>query len=204
VIFDSEAGRHYPRRGNSLESIDFSFRIASEPDGSAAGGQAMAKLEKNAILAAVPYLLAALWAPLPASAAECIRKTAGFYLEEMDQSAPRSLSRSLQNLPASLTGLPGNVNLGRDVFISSQKGGCVNCHQLSSLSPQTPQGTIGPALDGAGARYSDGQLRQVLLQPKSYFPETIMPSYYQAGAAGDSVLTAAEIEDLVAYLRTLK
>ncbi len=47
-------------------------------------------------------------------------------------------------------------------------------------------------------------LRQVLVQPKAYFPDTIMPSYYKAEGGEASILTAAEVEDLVAYLRTLK
>ncbi len=138
-----------------------------------------------------------------AYAAECIRKTAGFYLEDMNASGPHNL-RTLQNLPGSLTGLPGNAGRGRDVFINALKGGCASCHQLRTLPPAIAQGSVGPALDGAGAKYSDGQLRQILLEPGSYFPETIMPAYYRTGAAAESVLTAAEVEDLLAYLGTLK
>lgn len=135
---------------------------------------------------------------------QCKRKTAGFYLEDMNEGSPHSLSRSLQNLPGSLTGVAGDAGRGRDVLMSTEKGGCINCHQLSTLPPGAGQGTIGPALDGVGNKYSEGELRQILLEPKSRFPETIMPSYYAAGDAEASVLTAAEIEDLVAYLWTLK
>jgi L-cysteine S-thiosulfotransferase len=136
--------------------------------------------------------------------AECKRKIVGFYLEEMDASRPRKLSNALQNLPGSLTGVPGNAEHGRDVLIGAQKGSCVSCHRVGTLSPAIAQGSIGPSLDGAGSKYNEGQFRQVLLQPKAYFPETIMPSYYRAGNSEASVLTAAEIEDLVAYLGTLK
>ncbi len=147
---------------------------------------------------------AAPFAGASAYGAECTRKTAGFYLEEMDASRPHKLSRSLQNLPGSLTGVPGNAEHGRDLLIGAQKGGCISCHRVGTLSPAIAQGSIGPALDGIGSKYDDGQLRQVLLQPRAYFPETIMPSYYRAEGSEASVLTAAEIEDLVAYLGTLK
>ena len=152
-------------------------------------------------------LLFAHAAPFVAGSAygvECKRKLAGFYLEELDSTRPHKLSSASQSLPASLTGVPGNSEHGRDVFISTQKGACVSCHQVSVLSPAIGQGSIGPVLDGSGAKYNEGQLRQVLLQPRSYFPETIMPSYYRAGDSKASVLTAAEIEDLIAYLGTLK
>jgi sulfur-oxidizing protein SoxX len=148
-------------------------------------------------------LAAAFWAA-SAYALECKRKAAGFYLEETEANRPHAISRTLEKLPGSLTGAPGNPEQGRDVFISAQKGGCVSCHQLSTLSPAIGQGSIGPALDGTGGKYSEAQLRQVLLEPKAYFPETIMPSYHRAGEAGESVLSAGEIEDLVAYLETLK
>ncbi len=155
-------------------------------------------------------VVACLWAgavPIPAGsayAAECKRKTAGFYLVDLNPRGPHKFSSSVRNLPGSLTGVPGNADLGRVVFLSAQKGGCVNCHQLGTLASAIAQGSIGPALDGAGSKYNEGQLRQVLLQPKSYFPETIMPSYYRHGSGPESVLTAAETEDLIAYLGTLK
>ena len=130
---------------------------------------------------AVLFAHAAPFGATDAYGAECKRKIAGFYLEELDQTRPHKLSRGSENLPASLTGIAGNSEHGRDVFISAQKGGCVSCHQLSTLSPAIAQGSVGPTLDGAGAKYNEGQLRHVLLQPGAYFPETIMPSYYRAG-----------------------
>ncbi|MGO9174453.1 MAG: sulfur oxidation c-type cytochrome SoxX [Rhodomicrobium sp.] len=137
-------------------------------------------------------------------AAECQRKTAGFYLEDTNAGVPHNLSSVLQNLPGPLTGAPGNAERGREVLVSRQKGDCLSCHKVSVLSSIAGQGGIGPALDGVGSKYDDAQLRQVLVEPKTYYPETIMPSYYREGAAAASVLTAAEIEDLVAYLKTLR
>jgi L-cysteine S-thiosulfotransferase len=138
-------------------------------------------------------------------AAECKRKTAGFFLQDMNAEGPRRLSFDLQSIPVSLTGALGDPERGREILVNRQKGDCLSCHKVSILSSIAEQGGIGPALDGIGARYTDGQLRQVLVEPKAYFRETIMPSYYKAaGSAEASVLTAAEIEDLVAYMKTLK
>jgi L-cysteine S-thiosulfotransferase len=164
---------------------------------------AKSPIETFLCIAAIVMPAAAFWAG-DASAAECKRKTAGFYLEDTEANRPHKLSSALEKLPASLTGARGDPEHGREVFISMEKGGCATCHQLSSLPRAIGQGSIGPVLDGTGSRYNEQQLRQVLLQPRAYFPETIMPSYYRAEGGDVSVLTASEIEDLVAYLGTLK
>jgi sulfur-oxidizing protein SoxX len=140
-----------------------------------------------------------------ASGAECKRKAAGFYLQDTNANGPRRLSVSLQSIPVSLTGAVGDAERGRDILVSRQQGDCLSCHKVSVLASISDQGGIGPVLDGIGTRYSDAQLRQIVVEPKAYFPQTIMPSYYKAaGAEEASVLSAAEIEDLVAYLKTLK
>lgn len=136
--------------------------------------------------------------------AECKRKTAGFYLMDANPGGPRRFGASLQSMPASLTGVPGDPERGRELLSNRQKGDCLSCHKLSLLSSIADQGGVGPSLDGIASRYGDPQLRQVLVQPKAYFPETIMPAYYKAEGGEASILTAAEVEDLVAYLKTLK
>jgi len=162
----------------------------------------MTRLRLRILFAAALSIVCAAMPFAPgAYGAECRRKTAGFYLEEA--AGPRNLAFSLKSLPASLTGLPGNAGRGREVLVSRQRGGCLNCHKVGALSSIPGQGGIGPALDGAGSKYNDSQLRQVLVEPKAYFPETVMPAYYRSATAA-SVLTAAEIEDLIAYLKTLK
>ncbi len=138
-----------------------------------------------------------------ASSAQCKKKTAGFYLLDANASG-QPLAISLQSLPASLTGGLGDPERGRDLVSNRQKGDCLSCHKLSLLSGVADHGAIGPALDGIAVRYTDAQLRQILVQPKAYFPDTIMPSYYKAEGGEESILTAADVEDLVAYLRTLK
>jgi L-cysteine S-thiosulfotransferase len=167
----------------------------------------MAKPQISTVLAMAVCVSAAIVSTGPGEAygAECKRKKAGFYLQDTDLGGPRRLSISLQGLPPSLTGVPGDAERGRDVLANRQKGDCLSCHKLSALSSVGGQGGIGPALDGIASKYNDGQLRQVLMEPKAYFPDTIMPSYYRPpGSAEASVLTAAEIEDLVAYMTTLK
>jgi sulfur-oxidizing protein SoxX len=73
-------------------------------------------------------------------------------------------------------------------------------------------GTVGPPLDGVGNRYSAGALRLRMVDPKQINPQTSMPAYYKIeglhqvaeGYRGKPILTAQEIEDVVAYLLTLK
>jgi L-cysteine S-thiosulfotransferase len=137
--------------------------------------------------------------------AECKRKTAGFFLQDANADGPRRLSVSLQSMPVSLTGALGDPERGREILVNRQKGDCLSCHKVAALASIADQGSIGPVLDGIGGRYNDAQLRQMVVELKAYFPQTIMPSYYKAtGSSEASVLTAAEIEDLVAYLKTLK
>ncbi len=140
-----------------------------------------------------------------ASSAECKRKTAGFYLQDMNAGGPHSLALSLQSMPISLTGALGDPERGRQLLVNRQKGDCLSCHKLGSMAAIADQGGIGPALDGIGRRFSKGQLRQVVVEPKAYYPDTIMPSYYRNdGSREGPILTAGEVEDLVAYLETLK
>ena len=136
---------------------------------------------------------------------ECKRKTAGFYLLDANASKPQRLALSLQSMPQSLTGTLGDPAHGREILANRQKGGCLSCHALGALGAVADQGGIGAALDGIGSQFSIPQLRQVVVDPKAYFPNTIMPSYHKTGSKGEApILTAAEIEDLVAYLETLK
>ena len=167
----------------------------------------MANLEFRASLLVGPCLALAVLSLTPADGlgAECKRKTAGFYLQDTNAEEPRRLSLSLKSTPASLTGTPGDPQRGHEVLVSREKGDCLSCHKLSMQSNIAEQGGIGPALDGIGSRFSEGQLRQAVADPKAYFPETIMPSYHKAGEGGAApILTASEVEDLVAYLQTLK
>lgn len=136
---------------------------------------------------------------------ECKRKTAGFFLQFANEGGPHRLVTSIQSIPGPLTGALGNPERGREILVSQQKGDCLSCHKVRALASVGGQGGMGPELDGVGIRYNDGQLRQIIVDAKAYFPNTIMPSYYRAeGAKQVSILTAPEVEDLVAYMKTLK
>ena len=166
----------------------------------------MARLRNVTFLAVAWWIAiaAAPFGPGNANAATCKRKTAGFFLLDTDAAAPRPLSAALQSLPGSLTGVQGDAERGRDVLVNRQKGDCLSCHKVTTLGAAAAQGAIGPVLDGVGNKYSEAQVRQVLIDPKALFPDTIMPSYYAAAGGSASVLTAAEVEDLIAFLRTLR
>ena len=111
----------------------------------------------------------------------------------------------------SLTGLPGDAARGRAIVADRQRGLCLLCH--TGPFPEQPfQGSLAPSLEGAGARLSEGQLRLRLVDGRRLNPATIMPSYYRiegldrVGRAwqGKPVLTAAQIEDVIAFLLTLQ
>jgi len=114
-------------------------------------------------------------------------------------------------IPASLTGAPGDPARGRAVVASRQTGLCLLCHS-APLPEEKFQGTIGPDLNGAGSRYTEGQLRLRIVDSSLLDPGTIMPSYYRLDGLdrvapafrGKTVLTADEIEDVVAFLMTLR
>jgi L-cysteine S-thiosulfotransferase len=114
-------------------------------------------------------------------------------------------------IPASLTGGPGDAARGRAIVANHNTGLCLLCH--SGPFPEDKfQGTMAPDLAGAGARWSEGQLRLRIVDASKFNPATIMPPFYRvdhltrvAPAFRDKpVLTAVEVEDVVAYLMTLK
>ena len=114
-------------------------------------------------------------------------------------------------IPASLTGAPGDPVRGKAIVSSRQTGLCLLCHS-APLSEEKFQGTIGPDLKGVGSRNTEGQLRLRIVDPRIFNPDTIMPAYYRRvgltrvapAFRGKTVLTAEEIEDVVAFLMTLR
>ena len=110
----------------------------------------------------------------------------------------------------SLTGMPGDAPRGR-ALILERTSTCILCH--SGPFPEAKfQGDLAPSLAGAGHRWSEGQLRLRLVDASRLNPATIMPSYYRVeglvrvGQAwrGKPILSAEQIEDMVAYLMTLR
>lgn len=113
-------------------------------------------------------------------------------------------------IPQSLTGAPGDAVRGR-ALVLERSNTCILCH--SGPFPETRfQGDLAPSLAGAGSRWSEGQLRLRLVDASSLNPATIMPAYYRldglvrVGPAwrGKPILSAEQIEDMVAYLLSLR
>jgi len=119
-------------------------------------------------------------------------------------------ARAEEGLP-SLTGAPGDAARGRAIVVSRQRGLCLLCHAGPFLEERF-QGELGPSLAGVGARLTGDQLRLRLVDGRRLNPTTIMPSYYRTeglvrvGPAwqGRPILAAGEIEDVVAFLVTLR
>ncbi|MAN97798.1 sulfur oxidation c-type cytochrome SoxX [uncultured Roseovarius sp.] len=133
--------------------------------------------------------------------------------------APTNVKFTDGAIAESLTGVAGDPVAGREVLGSRSLGNCVACHQVTDLSDVPFHGEIGPMLDGAGSRWSEAELRGIVANAKMMFPDSLMPSFYRTdgytrpgnaftGEAADStfgpLLTAQQVEDVVAYLATLK
>jgi sulfur-oxidizing protein SoxX len=114
------------------------------------------------------------------------------------------------SIPHSLTGERGDSARGRAIVINRQYT-CLLCHS-GPFPEERFQGDLSPDLTGTGSRWSEGQLRLRLVDASRLNPETIMPSYYKIDGLtrvgttwkDKPILTAAQIEDIVAYLVTLR
>ena len=115
------------------------------------------------------------------------------------------------SIPASLTGARGDPARGRAVVVNRSVGLCLLCHS-GPFPEERFQGTIGPNLAGTGARLTEGQIRFRIVDAARLNPGTIMPPYYRTNGltrvvpafTGRSVLTAEQVEDVVAFLSTLR
>lgn len=111
-----------------------------------------------------------------------------------------------------LTSEPGDAARGKAAFVGRKAGNCLACHLVTSLlDEQQFHGEIGPPLDGVGSLYSPGELRAQIVNSKVANPMTIMPAFYRTAGLnrvpekfGGTILTAQQVEDIVAYLGTLK
>lgn len=113
-------------------------------------------------------------------------------------------------IPVSLTAQAGDPVRGRAVVLNRAESSCVLCHAVPDS--KEPTGTIGPPLAGAGARLNPGQLRLRLVDSTRLNPDSPMPAYYRVDGLtrvasayqGKPILSAQQIEDIVAYLAGLK
>jgi sulfur-oxidizing protein SoxX len=129
-------------------------------------------------------------------------------------------------IEASLTGKPGDPKAGLKWMVHRRLGNCIACHEvkkilakakpgdLKSLKSYGFHGKIAPPLDGVASRYTEGELRLIVVNPKKAFPDadTIMPSFHvnsgftkvHKDCVDHVILSAERVEDVVAYLKTLK
>ncbi len=111
-----------------------------------------------------------------------------------------------------LGGLKGDPARGRKLAIAQSKGNCLACHELP-IPEEEFHGQVGPSLEGLASRYSEGDIRMRIVNIQEMYPNSLMPPMYKNPAElkqvakkfqGRTILTAQEVEDVVAYLMTLK
>lgn len=114
---------------------------------------------------------------------------------------------------APLTATPGDAVRGRETFANRKLGNCLACHANPDLEGEELfHGEVGPTLEGAGSRWNEAELRAIVVNSKQVFGDhTIMPAFYRDTGfnrpldkfAGKTILDAQQVEDVVAYLKTL-
>lgn len=117
-----------------------------------------------------------------------------------------------------LADVAGDPAKGAEIVGSKKLGNCVACHQVSALADVAWQGTVAPPLDGVADRWGEAELRGIVANAKQMFPDSMMPSFYKVegfirpgdgyeGTAAKEIhpiLSAEQIEHVVAFLKTLK
>jgi len=127
--------------------------------------------------------------------------------------APDAVKIDDSKLTKSLTGKAGDAVAGRKTFTGRKLGNCLACHVNKETSDQQFHGEVGPPLDGVAGRYSAEELRAIVVNPKAVFGDaTLMPSFYRTSGlnrvnkkfVGKTILSPQQVEDVIAYLLTLK
>ncbi len=125
---------------------------------------------------------------------------------------PMNVAFTDGTVETSLTGVTGDPVMGRKVFANRKQGNCLACHMNSDIPEEGFHGEVGPPMDGVADRWTEAELRGIVTNSKMVFEGTIMPAFYVDSGyerplddfAGASILTAQQVEDVVAYLMTLK
>jgi sulfur-oxidizing protein SoxX len=113
----------------------------------------------------------------------------------------------------SLSGNAGDSKAGKKWFVGRKLGNCLACHQNPDVQDEPFHGEVGTPLGGVGSRYSEAQLRAILVNSKAVFGEqTMMPAFYKKTGLNrvlktfenKTILSAQQVEDMIAYLKTLK
>lgn len=103
----------------------------------------------------------------------------------------------------------GDAARGREVFIAREGGHCILCHRAPGIATA---GNVGPPLGGIGSRLDAGEIRARIADITRTYPESVMPTFHRtegltrvaSAYAGNPVLEAQQVEDLVAFLGTMK
>ncbi|WMT90874.1 sulfur oxidation c-type cytochrome SoxX [Pelagibacterium sp. H642] len=123
-----------------------------------------------------------------------------------------ALAQSGNAIPEPFTDEPGDIRRGMTVAANTDLGNCIICHHIPL--PDVPAGafgSVGPSLAGVGSRLSEGELRLRIVDSSRINPATVMPPYHRTEGlervadehAGEPILTAQQVEDLIAFLQTL-
>ena len=126
--------------------------------------------------------------------------------------APVSVEFEDGLVKTSLTGVAGDPVAGREVFKNRKLGNCLACHVNPDMPEESFHGEVGPEMGGVADRWTEEELRGIVSNSKMMFEGTIMPAFYRDSGferpledfQGKSILTAQQVEDVVAYLQTLK
>ena len=121
------------------------------------------------------------------------------------------VAHAQDSLPESLTGATGDPARGRAIVTNRQVGLCLLCHS-GPFPEERFQGNLAPDLKGAGARWTEGQLRLRIVDSSRINPTSIMPAYHRTegltrvapALRGKPILSPEQIEDVVAFLVTLR
>jgi L-cysteine S-thiosulfotransferase len=123
------------------------------------------------------------------------------------------VNNGIPTIPLRLSGKPGDPKNGERVVLERHLGNCLSCHEISALRREEFHGEIGPSLDGVARRWDAATLRMIVVNAKKVFgQETAMPAFYRVDGlnrvrpefVGKPILTAQQVEDVVAYLGTMK
>lgn len=122
-------------------------------------------------------------------------------------------------MPAALGAAPGDAERGRAIVGSREQGMCLLCHNgpAAAFPQERTPGNVAGSLAGVGSRYSTAQLRLRVANARALNAGSVMPVYFRsegdtpdpaaripAAWQGRHLLTAQQLEDVVAFLQTLK
>jgi sulfur-oxidizing protein SoxX len=124
-----------------------------------------------------------------------------------------AIAAGVATIPSPLTARPGDAEEGAKVVAGRRLGNCLSCHEISALRDEAFHGDVGPSLDGVAGRWDAATLRMIVVNAKMVFgPDTVMPAFHRVDGlnrvrpefARKPILTAQQVEDVVAFLATLK